>query len=96
MHDTRYAARPEKLRFNPIGDFGSLYESTERTAAALRAATRHYEQHVIAWHALGRLSEARVAHAAIVRCRRRLAAAPQEATTHPWCSRPRIPNGAVS
>jgi hypothetical protein len=28
------------------------------THERLRAATRYYEQHVIAWHALGRLSEA--------------------------------------
>jgi hypothetical protein len=82
MHDTRYAARREELRFNPIGDFGPEYGSTERIAAALRAGTRYYEQHVIACHALGPVSEARVAHAAIVRCRRKLEPEPQATSTH--------------
>jgi hypothetical protein len=38
--------------------------------ARLRAATRYYEQHVLAWYALGRVSEARSAREAIARQRR--------------------------
>jgi hypothetical protein len=50
---------------------GSAYHAAER----LRAATRHYEQHVIAWHALGRLSEARAARDDIAHYRQKLASA---------------------
>ena len=31
------------------------------TAALLRRATKHYERHVIAWYALGRVADARIA-----------------------------------
>jgi hypothetical protein len=37
-------------------------------------AIRHYEQHVIAWHALGRLTEARAARNEIARYRQKLGA----------------------
>jgi hypothetical protein len=40
----------------------------------LRAATRYYEQHVIAWHALGRLREAHAVHDLIAHYRRLLRA----------------------
>jgi hypothetical protein len=43
---------------------------------ALRAATRYYERHVIAWHALGRHDEARGARDAVARHRQQLAADP--------------------
>ncbi len=33
--------------------------------ALLRARTRHYERHVLAWYALGRVHEARTAWAAV-------------------------------
>jgi hypothetical protein len=36
----------------------------------LKSAIRHYERHVIAWHALGRVSEARAARARIEWLRR--------------------------
>ena len=49
--------------------------SADQAAARLRAATRYYEQHVIAWHALGRLTDARTAREAIARCRHELDAA---------------------
>lgn len=39
----------------------------------LRAQTRHYERHVLAWYALGRVREARAAWAAVCDLRRRLA-----------------------
>ena len=48
---------------------GSPRRSTDHETARLRAATRHYEQHVIAWYALGRVAEARVARDAITRHR---------------------------
>jgi hypothetical protein len=38
-------------------------------SAELKAAIRDYEQHVIAWYALGRVSEARAARARIERLR---------------------------
>jgi hypothetical protein len=48
----------------------SLFVGRPETGAELRAALRHYEQHVIAWYALGRVSEARAARATIERLRR--------------------------
>jgi hypothetical protein len=37
------------------------HQSREHTAALLRGATKHYERHVLAWYALGRVSDARAA-----------------------------------
>jgi hypothetical protein len=50
---------------------------------ALRAATRYYEQHVIAWHALGRHSEARVVRDAIALQRHELSSERDELRHHP-------------
>jgi hypothetical protein len=52
-------------------------------AARFRAATRHYEQHVLAWHALGRVTEARSAREAILHYRQ----APTPETQHTTNSR---------
>jgi len=49
-------------------------DSLTPAAARLQAATRYYEQHVLAWYALGRVSEARAARQAITRCREGLSA----------------------
>jgi hypothetical protein len=57
--------------------------SADRAAANLRAATRYYERHVIAWYALDRLHEARVARQAIARHWRQLAAEPHDAPNAP-------------
>jgi hypothetical protein len=43
-------------------------------AARLKHATMYYEQHVLAWYALGRITEARSAREAIARCRQAVAA----------------------
>lgn len=48
---------------------GRQQASADDAAGDLRAAIRHYEQHVIAWYALGRIIEARSARGAIVHCR---------------------------
>jgi hypothetical protein len=44
------------------------------TAATLQAVTRYYEQHVLAWYALGRVREARAAREAIAHCQQALSA----------------------
>lgn len=44
----------------------------------LRAATRYYQRHVLAWYALGRIGEARRARDAIASCQRALAEATEE------------------
>jgi putative two-component system hydrogenase maturation factor HypX/HoxX len=49
-------------------------DSLTPAAARLQAATRHYEQHVLAWYALGRIGEARAAREAIAHCREALTA----------------------
>jgi hypothetical protein len=49
-------------------------------AAQLRAATRNYEQHVIAWHALGRITEVRAARDAIAHCEQKLDKATRSAS----------------
>jgi hypothetical protein len=53
---------------------GPQHDSRGGAAARLKQAARYYEQHVLAWYALGRVSEARSARAAIERCREALAA----------------------
>jgi hypothetical protein len=52
----------------------SQHDSRTGAAARLKQAATYYEQHVLAWYALGRVSEARSARAAIERCREALAA----------------------
>jgi hypothetical protein len=52
-------------------------------AARLRAATRYHEQHVLAWYALGRVTEARSAREAILHYRQ----APTPETQHTANSR---------
>jgi hypothetical protein len=42
---------------------------TSPPAAHLRARTRFYERHVLAWYALGRVHEARAAWAAVCELR---------------------------
>ena len=42
----------------------------QTVSALLRARTRHYERHVLAWYALGRVPEARAAWAAVCELRR--------------------------
>jgi hypothetical protein len=68
---------------------GAQPESADRAAARLRAATRHYEQHVIAWHALGRLSEARTARDDIARYGRKLQAELDQPANPPIGFQPR-------
>lgn len=50
--------------------------SAGRATTPLREATKHYERHVLAWYALGRHTEARSAHQAIVQYRQALAPIP--------------------
>jgi len=40
-------------------------QAPESAVTRLRAARRYYERHVIAWYALGRITQARAARAAI-------------------------------
>ena len=63
--------------------------SADHAAARLRAATRHYEQHVIAWHALGRLSEARAARDAIAQLPAEAGRKLHQPRIHPLNIRPR-------
>jgi hypothetical protein len=46
--------------------------ATLTIAALMRQATKHYERHVLAWHALGRVGHARVARQTIAGYRRAL------------------------
>jgi hypothetical protein len=50
------------------------HDSRGGAAARLKQAAWYYEQHVLAWYALGRVSEARSARAAIEACREALTA----------------------
>jgi hypothetical protein len=50
------------------------YGSLSPADARARAATKYYEQHVLAWYALGRIPEACSARAAMLQCRQALAA----------------------
>jgi hypothetical protein len=66
----RDASQAHRSAPRPPADPGSL----SHAAARLEDATTHYEQHVLAWYALGRVTQARAAHDAITRCREALAA----------------------
>ena len=72
MLDTIHALRAPGR--TPVRNVGPRERSAERAAADLRAATRYYERHVVAWYALGRVIEARAARDAVAGCRRTLAA----------------------
>ena len=74
MRDTLRAPHPQAHARDVMRGIGPQPGSADHPAARLRAATRDYEQHVIAWHALGRLSEARAARAAIAQHRQKLGA----------------------
>jgi hypothetical protein len=60
---------------NVMTGIGRRGGSADDAGGDLRAAIRHYEQHVIAWYALGRVTEARSARDAIARCREKLGSA---------------------
>ena len=74
MRDTLQAPHPQAPARDVLRGIGAQPESADHAAERLRAATRHYEQHVIAWHALGRLSEARAARDDIAHYRQKLEA----------------------
>jgi hypothetical protein len=70
--DLRSSLREATARCRPNGNqlqHGSLTPA----AARLRAATTYHEQHVLAWYALGRITEARSAREAILHYRQALA-----------------------
>jgi hypothetical protein len=102
MLDTLHAPRTEVSEPDAVLGIGPQRRSPDPAAARLRAATRYYERHVIAWHALGRLSEARAARDAIARHRRKLAAEPAETSNAPirWLTtgivRPRSPTSRAT
>ena len=77
VRDTLNAAptEPERVMLRGLGPRPG---SADYAAAQFRAPTRYYEQHVIAWQALGRLSQARAARNAIARCRHALGAKPHQ------------------
>jgi hypothetical protein len=72
----RPAARPvaRTLTHDPACGRSSSSSNRSIPAALLREATKHYEQHVIAWYALGRVTEARSARETIMNYRRALVA----------------------
>ena len=74
MRDTLHAPHAQAPGRDVLRGIGPQSGSADHAAARLRAATRYYEQHVIAWHALGRLSEARAARDDIARYRQELGA----------------------
>lgn len=74
MRDTFHAPHAQAHARDVLRGIGPQPGSADHAAARLRAATRHYEQHVIAWHALGRLSEARAARDDIALYRQKLGA----------------------
>ena len=74
MRDTLQAAYTPAPTRAVLRGPGPQPSSAGHAAADLRAATRYYEQHVIAWHALGRLSEARAARDDIARYQQKLGA----------------------
>jgi len=74
VRDTLHAPHPQAPVRSVLPTIGAQLSSAYHAAARLRAATRYYEQHVIAWYALGRLSEARAARDAIARYRQTAAA----------------------
>ena len=76
MRDTLQAAYTPAPTRAVLRGPGPQPSSAGHAAADLRAATRYYEQHVIAWHALGRISEVRAAREAVASCRQMLGADP--------------------
>jgi|SRR5450755_1748935 len=77
--DLRFADLVSSLRVEAEARFGLrrcqlLQASVDRTAALLRTATKDYERHVLAWYALGRVTEARSARETIRSYERALAA----------------------
>jgi hypothetical protein len=74
----RFARLRATLREANAADGGARCPQTEpgslsHAAARLKDATTCYEQHVLAWYALGRITEARSAREAITRCREAVA-----------------------
>ena len=53
------------LHRNPSVTAGTRRAELLTMRALRRARTRHYERHVLAWYALGRVHEARTAWAAV-------------------------------
>ena len=74
MRDTLHAPRPQADARDVLRGIGPQPGTADHAAARLRAATRKYEQHVIAWHALGRLSAARAARDDVAHYRQKLGA----------------------
>jgi hypothetical protein len=75
----RFASLRATLREASRANGGAPRPQTEpgplsSAAARLNDATTYYEQHVLAWYALGRITEARSAREAITRCREAVAA----------------------
>ena len=74
VRSTLHAPHAQAPVRDPLRGIDPQPGSAQHVAAQLRMATRHYEQHVIAWHALGRLSEARAARDDIARYQQKLGA----------------------
>jgi hypothetical protein len=64
-------------------------DSLTPAAARWQAATRYYEQHVLAWYALGRVSEARAAREAIAHYRKAVTAEDRR-NANRWADDPTI------
>jgi len=71
--DLRSALRDAVPRHSPRRN-ELQHGALAHAAARLTNATKYYERHVLAWYALGRVSEARSAREAILRHRQALAA----------------------
>jgi hypothetical protein len=56
--------------------------SLSPAAARLKEATKHYQQHVLAWYALSRVNDAHAAREAITHCQLALAAENPHTTNH--------------
>ena len=61
VRDTLHAPRTPAPGRDVLRGIGAQSGSADHAAARLRVVTRYYEQHVIAWHALGWLSAVRAA-----------------------------------
>jgi hypothetical protein len=83
VRDTLHASRAQPPAREMLFGIGPQPGSADHTAARLRAATRYYEQHVIAWHALGHLSEARAARDHIAHYRQKRDAEPDQPANTP-------------
>jgi hypothetical protein len=83
VRDTLHAPHAQAHARDVLLRIGAQPTSAHLMAAGLRAATRYYEQHVIAWHALGRLSEARVAREDIAHYSQKLDAEPDQSAIPP-------------